>query len=369
MLAPFGVGVLYARPRLLRAAAPFLYGGDMIAEGQVFPDHVGYNALPWKFSAGTPNILGAIVSAQAMRLLVDLALSPRRPAYFRTARPLRRDHVHAAMRRIAAWNRQLTARALDGLAAVPGITIYGPPDPVRRTSLVAFNARRSWPSTSPAAIRWRWPSHWTGRGWRPGRAVTAPPSPTTRSASARPRAAGSASTSTTPCLTSTRRWPPSPPAQPDVAGHRRRGGGPAAHRNSPAGRTGSSAAPRGRAVGASQIEETITMLTVIPCPECDAPAEIAERFSLPSTDGPVAHVVVYCVGGHHFRMPADRLAPPRRAAPAVPRRTIQVCIRCQQSPAGFWVRQQSGSVVRRPWCLACCTGLDRARCEVIPFGP
>jgi len=31
------------------------------------------------------------------------------------------------------------ARALDGLAAIPGITIYGPRDPARRTSLVAFN--------------------------------------------------------------------------------------------------------------------------------------------------------------------------------------------------------------------------------------
>ena len=37
----------------------------MIAEGRVFPNHVEYNALPWKYSAGTPNILGAVVSAQA----------------------------------------------------------------------------------------------------------------------------------------------------------------------------------------------------------------------------------------------------------------------------------------------------------------
>jgi cysteine desulfurase / selenocysteine lyase len=139
MLAPFGIGVLYARPRLLRAALPFLYGGDMIAEGQVFPGHVGYGALPWKYSAGTPNILGAIVSAQALRLLVDLALTPRRPVYFRTSRLLRRADVQAAMRNIASWNEELTARALDGLAAVRGITIYGPPDPARRTSLVAFN--------------------------------------------------------------------------------------------------------------------------------------------------------------------------------------------------------------------------------------
>ncbi len=48
------------------------------------------------------------------------------------------------------------------------------------------------------------------------------------------------------------------------------------------------------------------MLTL--CPECEAPAEITERFSLPSTDGPVDHVVLYCAAGHHFRMPSELLA-------------------------------------------------------------
>jgi hypothetical protein len=47
------------------------------------------------------------------------------------------------------------------------------------------------------------------------------------------------------------------------------------------------------------------------CPECNAPAEITERFSLPSTDGPVSHVALHCAAGHHFRMPADKL--PARA--------------------------------------------------------
>ncbi len=139
LLAPFGVGVLYAREQLLNPALPFLYGGDMIAEGRVFPNHVEYNALPWKYSAGTPNILGGVVSAQALRMLLDLALTPKRPAYFGTARPVERDAVQAAMNRVAAWNQMLTSRALDGLGAIDGITIYGPRDAARRTSLVAFN--------------------------------------------------------------------------------------------------------------------------------------------------------------------------------------------------------------------------------------
>ena len=139
MLAPFGVGALYSREHLLRAALPFLYGGDMIAEGRVFPDRVDDNALPWKYSAGTPNIPGAIISAQALRLLLDLARSPDRPAWFGTPRPLEDTAVRAAMDRVSAWNQQLTRRALDGLGAIEGITVYGPRDPVRRTSLVAFN--------------------------------------------------------------------------------------------------------------------------------------------------------------------------------------------------------------------------------------
>src|SRR3984957_13932211 len=142
LLAPFGVGVLYAREHLLRSALPFLYGGDMIAEGQVFPDRVEYNALPWKYAAGTPNILGAIISAQALRVLLDLALTPDRPTYFGTARPLGRVAVRTAMDRISGWNAQLTSRALDGLSGIPGLTIYGPRDPARRTSLVAFNLAR-----------------------------------------------------------------------------------------------------------------------------------------------------------------------------------------------------------------------------------
>jgi cysteine desulfurase/selenocysteine lyase len=152
VLAPFGVGVLYGKEHLLASALPFLYGGDMIAEGRVFPDRVEYNALPWKYAAGTPNILGTIVSAQAVRILLDLALAPERPAYFGTTRPIERSAVHAAMDRISAWHRQLTSRALEGLAAIDGITIYGPRKAGRRTSLVAFNLAGRDPSSIAEAL-------------------------------------------------------------------------------------------------------------------------------------------------------------------------------------------------------------------------
>jgi hypothetical protein len=50
------------------------------------------------------------------------------------------------------------------------------------------------------------------------------------------------------------------------------------------------------------------VLTVIACPECEVPAEITDRFSLSSTDGPVDCVALSCVGGHHFRMPSELLS-------------------------------------------------------------
>jgi hypothetical protein len=57
-----------------------------------------------------------------------------------------------------------------------------------------------------------------------------------------------------------------------------------------------------------------------------------------------------------------------RTASGVLPRTIQLCIHCQQRPAGFWIRRTGGTVVRRPWCLSCCQDLDRDRHDVIPFG-
>jgi len=138
-MAPFGVGVLYAKEHLLAQSLPFLYGGDMIADGQVSLRHVGYNDLPWKYSAGTPNILGVIASAQALRFAVDLVGVAGPQTYFRSSNGIPGGAVAATMATIGAHTRRLTARALHAMADIPGLTVYGPRDPARRTALVAFN--------------------------------------------------------------------------------------------------------------------------------------------------------------------------------------------------------------------------------------
>ena len=141
MLAPFGVGGLYAREELLQRMKPFLYGGDMIAEGMVTPEKVEYNGLPWKYTAGTPNILGTILSAQAMRLLLDFSLHPKKHEYFMTEKALEPSDVKMALDTIGAHEKTLIAEALRILGELPSLTIYGPKDPGYRAPLVAFTSK------------------------------------------------------------------------------------------------------------------------------------------------------------------------------------------------------------------------------------
>jgi cysteine desulfurase/selenocysteine lyase len=138
MLAPFGVGVLYAKEGLLEKMRPFLYGGDMIAEGKVSPEKVEYNILPWKFTAGTPNILGTILSAQAIRLLMDFSLNPEKNEYFLTDKKLKTADIARAMENIEEHEKSLISEALQILKEIPTINIFGPQDPEKRTPLVAF---------------------------------------------------------------------------------------------------------------------------------------------------------------------------------------------------------------------------------------
>ena len=70
------------------------------------------------------------------------------------------------------------------------------------------------------------------------------------------------------------------------------------------------------------------------------------------------------------RSPAPSTGMSRWRPAAWPRllpRTIQLCIHCRQSPAGFWVSGPGAQTVRRPWCLSCCQELDRDLCHVTPF--
>jgi cysteine desulfurase/selenocysteine lyase len=112
MLGPTGIGVLWGRRELLEAMPPFLGGGDMIRE--VTLEGATWADLPWKFEAGTPAILETVGLAAAVDYLAALGIE-----------------------NVRAHERALTAYALERLAAVPGLTIYGPPAE-RRGGVVSF---------------------------------------------------------------------------------------------------------------------------------------------------------------------------------------------------------------------------------------
>jgi len=112
MLAPSGIGVLYGRQELLAEMDPMLFGGSMI--GRVDYHHTTWNDLPWKFEAGTQDLAGVIGLAAAMDYL---------------------DHV--GLEAIEAHDQQLTQLAMNQLAQIPGIRVYGPPD--QHGPAVSFN--------------------------------------------------------------------------------------------------------------------------------------------------------------------------------------------------------------------------------------
>jgi cysteine desulfurase/selenocysteine lyase len=97
---PTGVGVLYGKTALLEAMPPWQGGGDMIRS--VTFEKTTYNALPYKFEAGTPNIAGGIAFGAALDYVSGVGLD-----------------------RIAAHEHDLLADATAKLSAIDGLKIIG----------------------------------------------------------------------------------------------------------------------------------------------------------------------------------------------------------------------------------------------------
>ena len=115
-------------------------------------------------------------------------------------------------------------------------------------------------------------------------------------------------------------------------------------------------------------------MTTVTCPGCGAAAEITERFTLASTDGPVAHVRAVRAGGHHYRMAADRL-PARPLRPRTHPRSAQAAAHL---PALHPLPGQPGRILGQPQehqrgapvggaCPAATTW-TASSCDMIPFG-
>ena len=73
IFGPTGSGVLYGKETLLEELPPYQGGGDMV--DQVTFESTSYNALPYKFEAGTANYIGAIGLAKAIDYLKEVGIS------------------------------------------------------------------------------------------------------------------------------------------------------------------------------------------------------------------------------------------------------------------------------------------------------
>jgi cysteine desulfurase/selenocysteine lyase len=100
LYGPTGIGVLYGTTAQLEAMPPFLGGGDMISS--VTFEKSTWNALPFKFEAGTPHIEGAVGLAAALRFVREIGFDW-----------------------ISAHESRLLAYGTEALAAVPGVRLVG----------------------------------------------------------------------------------------------------------------------------------------------------------------------------------------------------------------------------------------------------
>ncbi|WP_394527161.1 aminotransferase class V-fold PLP-dependent enzyme [Lacrimispora sp. JR3] len=114
LYGPMGIGVLYGRKELLEKMPPFLTGGDMI--GSVHEQNSTYAEVPRRFEAGTRNVGGEVGLAAAIDYLQSIGWE-----------------------NIKAHERELMTRALEGLAKIPHVTVYGDLSPDKRHGVISFN--------------------------------------------------------------------------------------------------------------------------------------------------------------------------------------------------------------------------------------
>jgi cysteine desulfurase / selenocysteine lyase len=111
LYGPTGIGFLYGKAERLEAMPPFLGGGDMISS--VTFERSTWNALPYKFEAGTPDISGAIALGVAIDYITAIGLD-----------------------RIAEHERDLLEYGTQALSSVDGVRLIGTAR--RKASILSF---------------------------------------------------------------------------------------------------------------------------------------------------------------------------------------------------------------------------------------
>ncbi|HGH5977369.1 TPA: cysteine desulfurase SufS [Kluyvera georgiana] len=112
LYGPTGIGALYVKTDILQAMPPWEGGGSMIATVSL-SEGTTWAKAPWRFEAGTPNTGGIIGMGAALDYINGLGLT-----------------------QIGEYEQTLMRYALDALANVPDLRLYGPAD---RLGVIAFN--------------------------------------------------------------------------------------------------------------------------------------------------------------------------------------------------------------------------------------
>lgn len=97
---PTGVGVLYGKEEWLDRLPPYQGGGEMIQT--VSFEKTVFNELPFKFEAGTPDYIGTTALARALDYVSAIGM----------------DNIHA-------YEKELTAYAMQQLKRIPDMRIFG----------------------------------------------------------------------------------------------------------------------------------------------------------------------------------------------------------------------------------------------------
>lgn len=120
MLGPFAVGVLYGKKELLRNMPPYNYGGGMVID--VNDERSIWNALPYKFEAGTANIADVISFVSALEYLEKLK-----------------------MENIFEHGIKLIDYARMSLSKMKEVELYGPSESGKSIACLSFNIKNIHP--------------------------------------------------------------------------------------------------------------------------------------------------------------------------------------------------------------------------------
>jgi cysteine desulfurase/selenocysteine lyase len=113
MLGPTGIGAMWGKPDRLEEMEPTEGGGEMISEVGLYESR--WAPPPHKFEAGTPPIAQAVGFGAAI------------------------DYLDAVgMEAVRRHEEDITGYALERLATVPDLIVYGPTDTTRRGGAVSF---------------------------------------------------------------------------------------------------------------------------------------------------------------------------------------------------------------------------------------